>query len=84
MAKPYNGHHCWNCWNVALWIGNDEGLYRAALECLQRPRKNGKAVSATFAAQRFARDVAPPSDRTPDGARYTLTAVRSALAGLME
>jgi hypothetical protein len=25
--REYNGHHCWNCWNVALWIANDEPLY---------------------------------------------------------
>ena len=80
--REYNGHHCWNCWNVALWIGNDEGLYRAALECKRRPRNDGKPVSANLAALRFAEEVFNTDERTPDGARYTHTAVRSALAGL--
>jgi hypothetical protein len=86
MAKPapFNGHHCWNCWNVSLWIGNDEGLYRAALECARRPRTDGKKVTANLAALRFARDVMPCTARTPDGARYTHKAVRAALAEFLE
>jgi hypothetical protein len=82
MSKPYNGHHCRNCWNVALWIGNEEPLYRAALECLNRPRMNGKPASKRLAAVRFLREVVGQDARTPDGARYTLKAVQSALAGL--
>jgi hypothetical protein len=33
---PYNGWTNYETWNVALWLGNDEGLYcayREALEC---------------------------------------------------
>ena len=71
--KRYNGHHCWNCWNVALWIGNDEGLYRFALDCRQRSKTIGDAT------RWFLNGV---DSRTPDGARYTVQAVRSALAGL--
>ena len=33
MQKTYNGHPSWAHWNVALWFGNDEGLYRLAREC---------------------------------------------------
>ena len=73
MAKPYNGHHCWNCWNVALWISNDEGLYNLALEC-KRERKNSR-----LAAKEFIRFM---PEMTPDGAKYTLTAVAAALRGL--
>lgn len=77
MAKTYNGHHCWNCWNVALWIGNDEGLYRSGLDYLDSCR------SASDAARAFIADLADMNiDQTPDGAKYTFTAVRSALAGL--
>ena len=36
MAE-YNGHRSWNAWNVSLWIGNDEGLYTLALDCLYVP-----------------------------------------------
>lgn len=75
MSREYNGHHCWNCWNVALWIGGDEGLYSFARECIQQHASNNQA------ATRF---LACVEGRTPDGARYTRTAVRAALAGLRE
>lgn len=80
---PYQGHHCWNCWNVSLWIGNDERLYRFALECLRRPHeaghRQGQRPSLNVAATRFLNGV---DKRTPDGARYTRVAVKHALEGL--
>ncbi len=81
MAKPYNGHHCWNCWNVSLWIQNDEGLYRHALDCARKPRPNGRPVTASVAALRFVANNA--GERTPDGARYTMKAVRAVMAELL-
>lgn len=71
----YQGHRSWNAWNVALWIGNDEPLYRLALEC-----KAG-AKNASHAARRFLRSVGEGS-RTPDGGVYNFKCVREALAGL--
>lgn len=76
----YQGHRSRNAWNVALWIGNDEGLYRFALDCLQRPRPDGKAPTLGNAVSRFMRQFG--GQKTPDGAIYNATCVREALAGL--
>lgn len=32
MPDTYNGWLNYNTWNVALWLGNDEGLYNLARE----------------------------------------------------
>jgi len=84
--KPYNGHHCWNCWNVALWISNDEGLYNLAMEYVHKVKrgridKYGKERPYTFTRAAYALQGMLP-DSTPDGARYTIKALTSALVGL--
>lgn len=71
-AKPYNGHPSWNAWNVALWIGNDEGLYRRAVELKKR---HGAARGARFLSREL------PA-KTPDGARYSINSLRLALVDL--
>jgi hypothetical protein len=79
MAK-YLGHRSWAAWNVSLWIGNDEGLYRLALECIRDAKGNGGKAKA---AERFLDILADSGvDATPDGARYTLTTVKAAFVGL--
>ena len=72
----YNGHRSWNAWNVALWIGNDEPLYRIAIDCLDQTQTLDAAVNL------FCRGVVCLGDRTPDGAVYNRTCIREALAGL--
>ncbi len=79
----YNGHASWNAWNVALWIGNDEPTYRFALDCVQRPRKDGKPVTAKCAALRFLAG-GYEGGKTPDGARWSFRSVTLAMAGYVE
>lgn len=77
----HNGHRSRNAWNVALWIANDEGLYRLALECIRRSRTLDDAADRLLATLvECAKPGEPP--KTPDGCPYTKTTVRAALSGL--
>jgi len=76
----YNGHKNWAYWNVALWIGNDEGLYLFARECIADHKGAG---GLTEAAREFVAAMGE-GGKTPDGARWSMNAVRAALAGLDE
>ncbi len=58
MPEEYQGHPSHAHWNVALWVANDEPLYRLAM--------------ALDTAESFARAMAELcQENTPDGVRYT-------------
>lgn len=74
----YNGHKNWDFWNVALWLFNDEGLYRMVQEEVRRAKRGGGNPGVILgAAARGLMEVLP--SETPDGAEYTLERVRAAL-----
>lgn len=60
-ATEYNGWANRQTWNVALWLGNDEGLYREANRYVA---KFGQSITA-MGARAFVRRVM--GERTPDG-----------------
>ena len=62
-STPYNGWKNWATWNVALWLGNDEGLYRAAREEVDRLRKHDHPLNARR-ARIIVRNLMP--EGTPD------------------
>ncbi len=73
----YNGHPSYNYWNVALWIGNDEGLYRLALDCIKDTNTRRQA------AERFVETLNESGIRkTPDDAPYTVASVIHGMRGL--
>lgn len=76
MAE-HNGHRNWNHWNVALWISNDEGLYRMALSHIAAANTRDGAAAEMVAELREM-----GATQTPDGAPYTKTSVRAAMVGL--
>jgi hypothetical protein len=63
MREGYNGWKNRPTWNIALWIGNDEGLYRVACEYV----KQAKRVSYS----RFVEFAFLVGERTPDGVSFT-------------
>jgi len=67
---PYNGHKNWNCWNVSLWLHNDEGLYRLMIDCVRQARTKAEAATTML-------EYLPA--KTPDGAPYTKTSVSLAM-----
>lgn len=64
----------WTRWNVALWIANDEGLYRMALEAIRQTKTLDQA------AERICEVLG--GKQTPDGAKYSKTAIRAAIRDL--
>lgn len=74
-SQPYNGHPNWNLWNVHLWISSDYDTYKHCLTLVQ-----------SFGLQRSV-DILHAEIghmQTPDGARYTKTALRHALRGIAD
>lgn len=76
MAK-YQGHESWNAWNVALWLGNNEGLYHAACEAYDASHNRAGRVRAFRNLTGIGE-----TDRTPDGAIYSNNSVGLAIAGI--
>ena len=73
----YNGYASWNAWNVALWIRNDEALYRLALLCLRQHHRAGGRHAAALTFLQLA-----GTDATPDGVRWSPSTVYAAMEGL--
>lgn len=62
MKEKYNGWFNRATWNVALWLGNDEGLYNAARQLA----RGIKGRITARAAEEICRELFP-SGKTPDG-----------------
>ena len=54
-------------WNIALWINNDEYLYRAAVDCIKEYPKSRHPYT------NFIRSMSMENDKTPDGFKYLST-----------
>jgi len=73
--------------NVSLWVNNDEGLYRLALDCIEHCRYYSSFTRSMTPRERAARmmlDRLHMADvtHTPDGSKYTVTSIRAAMVGM--
>lgn len=68
MEAKYNGWKNRQTWNCALWIGNDEGLYNAAVEFMRRYK--GRAPYAAFI-----RSMGMENERTGDNIAWISTRI---------
>ncbi len=63
MTKDYNGWKNYETWNVALWIGSDEGLYITAKECC-------KTYADFVEMMKESGEDQPITYQTPDGVAW--------------
>lgn len=74
-SKSYNGHKNYNFWTVFLWLNNDYVLYQMMLEHV----KNCSG-SKTKAAQNMLDELNGMGiTHTPDGVKYTKSAITAAM-----
>lgn len=75
MAE-YQGHKNRTHWNVALWLFNDEGLYILVKNEVKRSDTlDIAAYNILFILNESG------TKNTPDGYRYSISAIRAALVG---
>ena len=75
--KGYNGYKNKTHWNVSLWINNDESLYRLAQDFIAaNTNRNDAARHMMLFLEQTGQD------KTPDGFKYSTTAIRAAMVGM--
>ena len=72
MSAEYNGHKNWTHWNVSLWLNNEEWMYRELMRCVEIAKVKGVRRAALALQSNLL-------SRTPDGAKYSLVALRAAI-----
>lgn len=75
--KGYNGYKNKTQWNVSLWINNDEGLYQLAREFIAANTNRNEAARDMMLFLELT-----GQDKTPDGFKYSTTAIRAAMVGM--
>lgn len=62
---------------MSLWINNDKGLNKWARSCIRRRTTRKEAAETMLAELRYYN-----TTETPDGAKYTVTAILGAMRGM--
>ncbi len=76
-TKSYNGYKNRSQWNQSLWINNDKGLYRLALEAIQYTANRDEAVDYVYS-----HFVDGENFTTPDGHKWSKAGIRAAMVGM--
>lgn len=82
MAREYQGHKNWNHWNVALWLNNDPMLYRAMTWSLWAAGGDKDTAARALHHSLTGDEFENTLKKTPDGAPYSISAIRAAMRGL--
>lgn len=80
--NTYNGWKNRQTWNVALWINNDEPLYRAAVEFMKTYK--GKAPYKAFIKKNYMEGDRTPDNIAWDGTRLDYKALNEMMKELVE
>ena len=75
----YQGHRNWHHWNVSLWLFNEEYLYNNLRAYVEGTSTLDSAAAHMLYHIERAANGGPAT--TPDGAPYTFTSIRAAIAG---
>lgn len=67
--EQYNGWSNYETWNVALWIGGDEGLYSIAKECKESAHPYQEFVNILKSVNTG--EMASITYQTPDGVAWS-------------
>ena len=78
----YQGHKNWNHWNVSLWLNNDEGLYRSMVSHISAAGGSKERAARSMFYALTSNNYGPATPKTPDGAPYSVSAIRAAMRGL--
>ncbi len=76
MAE-YQGCKNWNHWNVSLWVNNDEGLYRLAVELCNKYNRDEAAKKMLSGLNEMG------IYKTGDGAPFSVSSIRAAMVGII-
>lgn len=76
MAE-YQGCKNWNHWNVSLWVNNDEGLYRMAVELCNKYKRDEAAKKMLSELNEMG------IYKTEDGAPFSVSSIRAAMVGII-
>lgn len=74
--KGYNGWSSWNEWNCVLWLSNDDSVEQCMRDWVNKEYSPRQIIC------KLKQDYL--GEKTPDGARYNLKAIRSYVNSYME